>query len=152
MIDGIDNIIEHFGVKGMKWGIRKDRSKSSGGKTTGEKGTGEKASEEKVKSGKSFKKGDVKKLTDKELRERINRLNMEKQYKDLIDKQNNKPAPAVIRGTKRVGSIVASASGMALKNYLTDVTFKALITRAAERVGAPGTQRDLTRRAAQTRS
>lgn len=55
-----DNFLKHYGTKGMKWGIRKKSgsSKSSTKKTTTT-------------------------LTNKELKKRVDRLNMEKRYSEL---------------------------------------------------------------------
>ncbi len=78
-----ENFLEHYGTKGMKWGIRKDRKSGKG-----------KSSKETAKT-----------LTDTELTKRINRLNMEKQYTDLV-----KSSPSsVAKGSKIVGGILASA-------------------------------------------
>lgn len=61
-----DNFLEHYGMKGMKWGIRKARKAS------------------KTKSAKET----AKTLTNKELKKRVDRLNMEKQYAELSNKRN----------------------------------------------------------------
>lgn len=94
-----EDIIEHYGVLGQKWGVRKSLDK------TGRKQYAKKATEAKVEKSKkkvSVLKQAVKKakeiktdskpksvheLSDSELRERINRLNMEKQYSDLMKSQ-----------------------------------------------------------------
>lgn len=83
-----ENFLEHFGVKGMKWGIRKDR-KSGRGKG----GT---------KPGKS--------LTDTELKKRINRLNMEKQYSDLSKRQTS----SIEKGSKVVAGVIGSIGQQAI--------------------------------------
>lgn len=72
----------HYGVKGMKWGVRKKyiphplrRSKKNSVKT-------------KRVSPKS--KEDISKLSDAQLRTRLNRMQMEQQYKQLTQPKNNK--------------------------------------------------------------
>lgn len=61
--------IEHYGVKGMRWGVRNDRrGRSSGSKT-------------------QYKK-QATRLSDAELKRRISRMELEKKYSDL-----KKPAP-----------------------------------------------------------
>jgi hypothetical protein len=88
-----NKILEHYGTKGMKWGIRKDRKSS--GKTT---------------------KAGVKSLSDAELRTRINRLNMEKQYKTLTTGKTEKSS--VSKGVGFVGGILKTAGRKALTSYL----------------------------------
>lgn len=59
----------HYGVKGMKWGVRKKRELFPRIR--------------KVKKEPSYKKRDSRTLTNAELQERITRLNLEKQYTNL---------------------------------------------------------------------
>jgi hypothetical protein len=99
-----ENFIEHFGTKGMKWGIRK---KSSGGKK-GKKG-----------------KTKVSDLSDEVLAKKVKRMNMEKQYKDL--KKNKRDQSIVRKGAKVAGQIV----GKSAKQSVTTVTTKEF-TRALE--------------------
>lgn len=62
--------LAHYGVKGMRWGRRKGTSSSS---------------DSSVKTAKKVKPvtPDVKTMSDKELREKINRIQMEQQYAKL---------------------------------------------------------------------
>jgi hypothetical protein len=76
------SFIEHHGVKGMKWGVRKRRNESARARTFG-KAKGKEKSK------------DVKDLSDQELRNIVNRMNMEQQYKRLASGQNNNGSSAV---------------------------------------------------------
>jgi hypothetical protein len=84
----LDDFLAHYGVKGMKWGIRKDRSSGSGGLSRSERKAEKKAVKKEEKqlrkigttSSSSVRLRD---LTDEELRKRLNRIQMEKQYADL---------------------------------------------------------------------
>ena len=71
----------HSGVRGMKWGIRKNRSI-----TTGKSAPPNKPSKAPAESGKQntfSARPSNKKMTDAQLRQKINRLDMEKRYKEL---------------------------------------------------------------------
>ena len=61
----VDEFIEHYGVKGMHWGVRNPRNRVKTGKT---KTTYTKPGH---------------KLSDEQLSKRIKRMEMEKRYKDL---------------------------------------------------------------------
>ena len=129
-VKGIDNIIEHYGKKGMKWGIRKDRSK--GGTKGGEKGKAKQAKSEKSTSTKKYKKSSARKLSDERLRKRINRLNMEKQYKDLVSKQ--KPKSKVSRGAQTVGKILANAGAKAIRKQVAEPLMSHLVKKGVKAV------------------
>lgn len=99
----LDDFIEHHGVLGQKWGVRHDRKSTSSGRSKGTPKINTKAKAktktkkkvpvlkqvvEKAKEIKTDSKPkSVHELSDSELRERINRLNMEKQYSDLMKSQ-----------------------------------------------------------------
>lgn len=97
------DILEHFGVKGMHWGIRRDRSESGGsdestakpvmikvraGKRVKAKGgEGHSAHEDAVRAAahkQKARKSSVDALSNKELQDLVSRLNLEQQYTRLI--------------------------------------------------------------------
>lgn len=61
-----DDSLEHYGVLGMRWGRRKNSD----------------GSYSYTKKGKA--RSDMSRMSDKELRDRINRLEMEKKYTSLV--------------------------------------------------------------------
>lgn len=67
----------HHGVKGMRWGVRKDYTKSASDIAT----TASKAID--TTKGSIAIRKDYSKLTDAELQKRVNRLNLERSYGDL---------------------------------------------------------------------
>ena len=80
----------------MRWGVRKDRGKSSGGK-------------QKRDVDPSYKKAHSKKkakyMSDAELREVNNRLNMERQYHDMTKTKS--------KGKKAIDAFVSTATTIA---------------------------------------
>jgi len=92
--------ILHYGIPGMKWGVRKIRTKRTSHK-------------QKVKS-----------LTTKELREEIERMELEKRYSRL--KSDEQSAKAIVRGSKLVGSILGNAAKKAITRQLASEMTKVL--------------------------
>ena len=97
----VDDVLEHFGVKGMRWGVRRsDPSGSAGGEPITIKvqngkrvvvkgGRGHTTSEDAIRTAKSrqiAKKSSTDSLSTKELQDMVNRMNLEKQYSMLTAK------------------------------------------------------------------
>ena len=83
--DNVGDFLAHYGVLGMKWGVR--RAVGPDGKVLRGSAARKYKKEQRI-SAKYEKK--VSSLSDKELRERINRLNMEKQYEALTKRDMTK--------------------------------------------------------------
>ena len=98
----MENELYHFGIKGMKWGIRRYQNKDGSLTAAGKKRYSDSSS---VNDG-------IKDLTDQELRDRINRLNLEKQYRDLTtpsgQKQVNKGKQFVMSVLETSGKNIAT--------------------------------------------
>jgi hypothetical protein len=113
-MDPVDTVLSHFGVKGMKWGVRKDRpsrvtvSTGPGGrvKTTG--GFDRKPSSDAVRAarlGQRAKKSTVRSLSNDELQALIKRKNLEKQYADLQGDNVFRKGVKVVRELLGVGQL-----------------------------------------------
>lgn len=79
-------VVEHVGVKGMRWGVRKSRSAIYAAKAS--------RKERKVISGKA----NVKKMSDQEIRSVINRIKMEQEYIKLTTKPSIRSKGAALAG------------------------------------------------------
>lgn len=89
-----DDELAHIGVKGMRWGVRKG-DRSSGGHSS-------KPSHP--------KKPDVKAMSDEELKARIARIKMEKEFAKLT-------APELSPGRKFVTDVIRTAGKQAVQSY-----------------------------------
>lgn len=84
--DDSSQSLAHFGIPGMKWGLRRYQNEDG---TLTEEGKLRYGRDSEPES-KSWKKSDVDQLSDEELRRRNNRLQSERQYRDLTTTQAEK--------------------------------------------------------------
>lgn len=121
----MSNSLYHFGIKGMKWGIRRYQNKDGSLTAAGKKryNEGEQSSKEKsAPSSSSNRSRSISELSDTELRTRINRLNLEKQYRQLLSE-------GVSNDTKQV------KEGKSFANEIKDRAVKNVFLPAAEEIG-----------------
>ena len=109
----------------MKWGIRRFQNKDGTRTPAGKKRYGDDSDD--VKKSENTKPPKTKKrtvtdLSDTELREKINRLELEKRYKSLVKEQ--KSSPSAIRGKKFVVDVLENSA----KNIATQTVTYAMGT------------------------
>lgn len=107
--------LQHHGIKGQRWGIRRFQNKDGSLTPLGRKRNRE--VDDDYETHEDYKKAhgskSVKSMSDKELRERINRIQMEQQYRNLTKKKS-----VIDSGKKVVGEIIANAAKETVKNYV----------------------------------
>lgn len=105
-----NNHLSHAGIKGMKWGIRRYQNKDGSYTPAGKKRRRQQEAEtEHEDYKKAHSKTSVKSMSDKELREVNNRLQMEEQYSRLTEKKKSAGRKFVTGVLVAAGTSVATA-------------------------------------------
>ena len=116
----MNNELNHHGIKGQKWGVRrfqnKDGSLTLAGRKRQKQNNDGPTHEDHSKSH-SIKS--VKSMSDKELRDRINRLNMERQYAQLTAQEKS-------IGKKIVSEVLLNVGKELAKEYLKNYAKKGI--------------------------
>lgn len=123
----VDEVLEHHGVKGMKWGVKTGGS-SGGGGSSKPTGTVKKLSSD-AKNVQTLRQKTAKELSNKQLKTVNERINMEKKFKELnpnkVDKGHNQ--------IKYIMTFVAT--GIAIHKALNSDAGKAAMARGAKFLG-----------------
>jgi len=120
------NTLTHYGVKGMKWGVRKPSS------TSGKPSKKLPSSEDFVNVSANRKKinaGGTRTLSNKELQDVVTRMNLEEQYHTLKGKQKDRSkGNNLLKGllktsnnTNKILSVVNSPAGQLVRKSLLGV-------------------------------
>lgn len=138
----VDTVLEHYGTKGMRWGVRKRRSSSSDVSSNGEKQTKEvfvKDSGKGIKTKGGHKlpastdallaaaakqkaaKSGIKSLSNNELKALVNRMNLESQHKKLAQQEQTKS-----KGKKFVDDFIINTGRQVVGKEVANVVAKVL--------------------------
>lgn len=115
-----DNQLLHYGVLGMKWGIR--RTPAQIARARGERPSQSDSKSSTTKSSSSKKRSSE--MSEDELRSKIQRLELEKRYKDLLSA--TAPPPKSTRGKYFVMRVLEKSGENILTQLTTDVMGKAV--------------------------
>jgi hypothetical protein len=103
--------LEHFGKKGQKWGVRKASATDSGGTNASPKATAPKATAPKATAPKAKKAGKYTKagkLSNKQLKESVDRMRLEKDYNALVaDKKSQSTGRRLLGKTLKTTEDIA---------------------------------------------
>lgn len=145
-----EEFIEHYGIKGMRWGVRNERGEG-GRKSRSEYRSEKRAIKKAAKSEKKIKKarktGNMKGLTLDELRDLNNRLDFEKRTRDLISSVDSNRKFSSFKGKadktsdrgfkgkadKRISDKILIKQGKDLANGLVKETIKATGKKGGKR-------------------
>ena len=115
-----NNYLQHFGVKGMKWGVRRYQNKDGTLTPNGKKRyrsltINQNEPEIHNDYARRHSKKSISQMSDAELKDRINRMQMEQQYSQL----NNYSKRGKIQVDKivKAGTTIATLSGTAITIY-----------------------------------
>lgn len=123
----MNDSLVHYGVKGQKWGIRRT-PEQLGHRTIGSmKRHGEKTHEDYAATHNNDK---LSTISDAELRRRLNRLNMEKQYTDMMNTPSKKGVK-IAKNTLKVLASITVASTTAITAYKNYNTIKEIVETIA---------------------
>jgi len=114
--------LAHYGILGMKWGVRRtpaQLARARGHSTTDE-------SHEDYKKAHTSKS--IKSMSDAELRNRLNRLQMERQYSQLSESNINK-GKEYAQKVFKAGTTVAAVTSTALTIYNNVDKIKAILKK-----------------------
>ena len=122
----MDDVLIHYGILGMKWGVRRYQNKDGSLTSAGKKryGNNDDIKDSPQKNTEEPKKKSVKDMSDEELRREINRMQLEQSYLRMTGQniEKGKSAVEIALGKMKESfvSTVAQKSGQILAERLVN--------------------------------
>ena len=138
------NELIHYGIRGMRWGVRRYQNKDGTLTKAGRKKmakldkeysklTRQKRNTESPSNNSSFtKKKKIREMSDDELRDQINRLDLEKRYSELISSSSVKKQS---KGKAFIKDVLESSSKNIAKQTATYLMGKAVNDTIGKKLG-----------------
>jgi 2'-5' RNA ligase len=109
--EAAEDVLKHFGVRGMRWGVRTDRTPKAPSSADASRAQDHAS---------IVKKSGTKALSNKELQELVTRMNLEQQYSNLSSnkgrvKKGEKAAKDILKVGKTINEVVTFANSSAGK-------------------------------------
>lgn len=123
----MENDIYHFGIKGMKWGKRRYQNKD--GSLTA---AGKQRYSNMEKDRASSKRSTISDMSDDDLRKRINRLNLEKQYKQLLNEGISDDTTQVKAGKNYLKSFASRSIKSVIQPAVEDIGRQVVRSKLAD--------------------
>lgn len=125
-METVEQVLEHFGIKGMKWGVRRKRGPDGrvGGGSSDSGSSSSGSSSDRKRKLDSTSGRERKSLSNKQLKDAVERMNLEKQYSQLTG-ERAKPTKSqkLLEEGKKVAANVArqqvtNAANKVVGNYI----------------------------------
>lgn len=131
-----NNSLQHHGILGQKWGVRryqnKDGSLTAAGKKRRDRYESKTTNNHEDYNTAHDKSKSVKSMSDAELRARLNRLQMEQQYSKLSN-EDVKSGKDYVNTLIKTGTTVATVTSTALTIYNNFDKIKKIITKTSSK-------------------